>query len=81
MVTANTRTQASLWRATAETCGRRNKYEELGARKYTVIYGDTDSVFVQLKDDRDPHKLAEELSARGLEMELEKILETFLNSD
>ena len=57
--------------------GIQNVYEELGARKYTVIYGDTDSVFVQLKDDRDPHKLAEELSARGLEMELEKILETF----
>jgi DNA polymerase elongation subunit (family B) len=40
---------------------------------YTVIYGDTDSVFVQLKDE-DPHDLASVLSAEGLELELEKIL-------
>ena len=37
-----------------------------------MIYGDTDSVFVQLKDDTDAHKLAGEV-----DMELEKILETF----
>ena len=56
--------------------GIQNVNDELAARKYTVIYGDTDSVFVQLKDE-DPHVLAKELSARGLEMELEKILKTF----
>ena len=33
-------------------------------------------MFVQLTDD-DPHELAKELSARGLEMELEKILSSF----
>ena len=56
--------------------GIQNVFDELAARKYIVIYGDTDSVFVQLKDE-DPHKLAKKLSARGLEMELEKILGTF----
>ena len=56
--------------------GIQNVNDELAARDYTVIYGDTDSVFVQLKDE-DPHVLAKELSARGLEMELEKILSTF----
>ena len=56
--------------------GIQNVNDELAAREYTVIYGDTDSVFVQLKDE-DPHVLAKELSARGLEMELEKILSTF----
>jgi DNA polymerase I len=56
--------------------GIQDVYDELESRNYTTIYGDTDSVFVQLTDD-DPHELAKELSARGLEMELEKILSSF----
>ena len=56
--------------------GIQDVYDELDSRNYTTIYGDTDSVFVQLTDD-DPHELAKELSARGLEMELEKILSSF----
>ena len=56
--------------------GIENVYNKLKDMSYTVIYGDTDSVFVQLRDD-DPHELARILSQDGLEMELEKILSTF----
>lgn len=56
--------------------GIQKVYDRLNEMNYTVIYGDTDSVFVQLRDE-DPHKLASVLSAEGLELELEKILKTF----
>ena len=49
--------------------GIENVYNKLKDMSYTVIYGDTDSVFVQLRDD-DPHELAKILSEDGLEMEL-----------
>jgi|TARA_Y100000310_G_scaffold120091_1_gene118826 DNA polymerase I len=52
--------------------GIQDVYDRLNGRGFTVIYGDTDSVFVQLKDDTDAQKLAGEV-----DMELEKILETF----
>jgi|TARA_Y100000310_G_scaffold69994_1_gene65521 DNA polymerase I len=56
--------------------GIQKAYDKLGELGNTVIYGDTDSVFVQLKDE-DPHELAKVLSEEGMEMEVEKILKTF----
>ena len=56
--------------------GIQKVYDKLNAGNYEVIYGDTDSVFVDLNGD-DPFEVAKELSKEGLEMEVEKILRTF----
>ena len=56
--------------------GIQKVYDKLNEVNYEVIYGDTDSVFVDLNGD-DPFEVAKELSKEGLEMEVEKILTTF----
>ena len=56
--------------------GIRNVQRTLNESGQQVIYGDTDSVFVKT-DGTNPFSLAKKLSEDGLEMEVEKILETF----
>ena len=57
--------------------GIKRAYNELEKRGLNVIYGDTDSVFVQLNTKDEPLNIAKELSKGGLEMEVEKILRSF----
>ena len=56
--------------------GIRNVQKTLNESGQQVIYGDTDSVFVDVAG-TNAFSLAKELSKDGMEMEVEKILETF----